>query len=72
MSYAENPYSSWGGFAAGPGRERTQFIRKTYVHLIGAVLGFVGIEAVLIEFATGRAHREPDDGSACFRWLLSW
>jgi len=51
MSFAENPYqSSWGGFAADAAvNERADFIRKTYMHLAGAVAAFVGLEAVLLQ-----------------------
>lgn len=51
MSYSENPYQSpvWGRLAVNAeADERADFIRKTYMHLAGAVLAFVGIEAVLL------------------------
>jgi FtsH-binding integral membrane protein len=53
MSYSENPYqnpyASFGEVAARANvDERTDFIRKTYLHLAGAVLAFIGIEAVLL------------------------
>jgi FtsH-binding integral membrane protein len=57
MAYAtENPYRDFG-FAAiqAPAAERAGFIRKTYLHLLGAVMAFIGIEAVL--FSTGTAER---------------
>jgi FtsH-binding integral membrane protein len=55
MSYSENPYqSSWGTIAANAAvDERTDFIRKTYLHLGGAVLAFIGIEAVLLNLPIG-------------------
>ncbi|HYO23512.1 MAG TPA: Bax inhibitor-1 family protein [Lacipirellulaceae bacterium] len=57
MAYASaNPYQHFGMTAAqAPADERSTFIRKTYVHLLGAVLAFVGIEAAL--FSTGMAER---------------
>jgi FtsH-binding integral membrane protein len=60
MSYAsDNPYRDFGMTAAqAPPSERTDFIRKTYAHLLGAVLAFVGIETML--FATGTAERMFD------------
>jgi FtsH-binding integral membrane protein len=55
MSYSENPYqSSWGTIAANAAvDERTDFIRKTYLHLGGAVLAFIGIEAILLNLPIG-------------------
>jgi FtsH-binding integral membrane protein len=57
MAYADvNPYRDFGLTAAqAPATERAGFIRQTYLHLLGAVLAFVGIEAVL--FKTGMADR---------------
>lgn len=50
MSYAENPYASWGITAAdAPANERAGFIRQTYLHLGGAVLAFIALEAVLLQ-----------------------
>lgn len=49
MSTADNPYQSWGMTAAdAPTSERATFIRKTYLHLGGAVLAFMAIEAALL------------------------
>ena len=52
MSYAENPYRSpaaWGDLAAQAAvDERVDFIRKTYLHLAGAVFAFCALEAVLL------------------------
>jgi FtsH-binding integral membrane protein len=49
MSYSENPYRTWGTIAADANtNERATFIRLTYLHLAGAVLAFVGIEALLL------------------------
>jgi FtsH-binding integral membrane protein len=49
MSYADNPYRSWGLIAAeAETSERARFIRLTYLHLAGAVLAFMAIEAVLL------------------------
>ncbi len=50
MSQAENPYATWGMTAAeAPTNERTSFIRQTYLHLGGAVLAFVALEALLLQ-----------------------
>lgn len=51
MNYAEdnNPYRNWGMTAAQADENtRASFIRKTYLHLLGAVLAFCAIEAVLL------------------------
>ncbi len=44
MSYAENPYQSFGTVAQAQADVRAEFIRKTYVHLAMAVAAFVGLE----------------------------
>lgn len=51
MSYADNPYrspASWGFAADAAVDERTDFIRKTYLHLGGAIFAFAGIVSVLL------------------------
>ncbi|QDT73101.1 Bax inhibitor-1/YccA family protein [Lacipirellula limnantheis] len=52
MNYAQdnnNPYLNWGMTAAQADENtRASFIRKTYLHLLGAVLAFTAIEAVLL------------------------
>ncbi len=49
-SDASNPYSSAAMVADAPAETRVDFIRKTYLHLAGAILAFAGIEFVI--FAT--------------------
>jgi hypothetical protein len=56
MSYSENPYQPSGSFypvsaAESAVDERVDFIRKTYVHLTAAVLGFAFIIAVLLQIS---------------------
>lgn len=72
MSYAsDNPYRDFGMTAAqAPTSERAGFIRKTYAHLLGAVLAFVGIEAVM--FSTPLAGRLTQLmlGNGQMGWLL--
>jgi FtsH-binding integral membrane protein len=61
MSYAENPYqaSPYGLTAEQAGADaRAGFIKKTYLHLLGAVLAFCGLEVVY--FQTGFAERTHD------------
>jgi FtsH-binding integral membrane protein len=56
MSYSENPYQApvWGQLASNAeADERAGFIRKTYLHLGGAVLGFIAIEAILLRLPIG-------------------
>jgi FtsH-binding integral membrane protein len=53
MSFVDdnNPYraSAWGDIAANAVvDERADFIRKTYAHLLGAVLAFAVLEAILL------------------------
>ena len=52
MNYAQdnnNPYLNFGMTASQADENtRASFIRKTYVHLLGAVLAFTAIEAVLL------------------------
>jgi FtsH-binding integral membrane protein len=52
MNDTTNPYRAWGMPAIqAPADERTDFIRKTYLHLAGAVFGFVAIEAALLNMS---------------------
>jgi FtsH-binding integral membrane protein len=50
MSYADNLYSApmFSIAAQAAADERADFIRKTYLHLAGAVFAFTGLEAVLL------------------------
>ncbi len=48
MNDPTNPYASWRLSAAEAStNDRASFIRLTYLHLMGAILAFVGIEAIL-------------------------
>ncbi|MCE9544355.1 MAG: Bax inhibitor-1 family protein [Planctomycetia bacterium] len=50
MSYSENPYQAFGLPADRVAVDaRVEFIRKTYIHLTGAVLAFALICAVLLQ-----------------------
>jgi FtsH-binding integral membrane protein len=50
MSYAQNPYQAFGVPAEDADVDaRVGFLRKTYAHLTGAVLGFAFICAVLLQ-----------------------
>lgn len=52
MSYAIDTYPGQT-VAAAPASARASFIRRTYGHLLGAVLAFVGIEAALLQTNLG-------------------
>ena len=58
MSYPMQYNVAEGGYdsvAASPASIRATFVKQTYAHLLGAVLAFVGLEAVL--FKTGLAQQ---------------
>lgn len=70
MSYVDqNPYATTYGaqtFAAAAGEsERTAFIRRTYVHLAGAVFAFLAIELVIFNMV---AEATLEDMT---RWMVS-
>src|SRR4051794_32070926 len=71
MSYADNPYrspASWGFAADAAVDERTDFIRKTYAHLAGAIFAFAGIEAALLSIpGVGPAALSMFHG---YNWLI--
>ncbi len=49
MNDSSNPYASWGMVAAeADTNDRARFIRLTYIHLFGAILAFIGLEAILL------------------------
>ncbi len=51
MAYASNPYDSpqFSVAAMAAADERTGFICKTYLHLVGAIVALVGLEAILLQ-----------------------
>jgi len=59
--YLSNPYESPNPYAFGntaafaAENERTTFLRKTYLHLLGAVLAFVGLEVALFKSGLGES-----------------
>jgi len=70
MNEAYNPYASWGTVAAqAETNERASFIRLTYLHLLGAVLAFVGIEAFLLSVPVVRETMMSILG-ARFGWMM--
>ena len=52
MSYLVDGYHG-DAVASAPPSERVRFIRRTYAHLAGAVLAFVGLEAFLLSSGIG-------------------
>ncbi|MCH5378181.1 MAG: Bax inhibitor-1 family protein, partial [Planctomycetes bacterium] len=75
MSYYEqNPYQSAyadPSVAALAGEsERTTFIRRTYLHLAGAIFAFVGIEALLFMFAGEAVGNIVRSMSGGWNWLF--
>src|SRR5689334_20018944 len=74
MNYAEdnnNPYRNWGMTAAAADSDtRASFIRKTYLHLLGAVLAFVALEALLLNTALAPAMFQFMDAMGRFGWLI--
>ncbi len=70
MNDTYNPYASWGTVAAqADTNERTSFIRLTYLHLLGAILAFVGIEAFLLSVPVVRETMMLVLG-ARFGWMM--
>ena len=73
MSYSENPYQSPSTFGSIAARaepsERADFIRKTYLHLAGAVLAFVGLEALLLNSPLAQSLPELMLGQR-YSWLI--
>jgi len=74
MNYAEdnnNPYMNWGMTAAQADVDsRAGFIRKTYLHLLGAVIAFCAIEAALLNSSLATTMFEFMTGRGQLGWLL--
>ena len=72
MSYVDNnPYRSWGMVAAEAGTsERATFIRQTYVHLLIAVLAFIGLEATLLNSSLAEPITQLALGNGRIGWLV--
>ncbi len=70
MSYSDNPYRTWGTIAAdAETSERARFIRLTYLHLGGAVLAFMALEAFLLSLP-GIGDIVMQVMGARFGWLV--
>jgi FtsH-binding integral membrane protein len=73
MSYVDdnNPYRTFGMVAAqAETNERASFIRQTYAHLLGAVLAFAGIEAVLLNTAAAEQLTRLMLSNGQLGWLV--
>jgi FtsH-binding integral membrane protein len=63
---SSNPYLSVADSAP---IERSQFIRRTYMHLAGAILLFIGLEALLLNSPIAPAMMQALAGSP-YSWLI--
>lgn len=72
MSFAENPYrvSTFPIAAQADVDERTDFIRKTYLHLGGAIFGFAAIEGVLLNIPGLAETTLATLSSVRYSWLI--
>ncbi len=74
MNYADtntNTYQPWGQIAAhAEVDERVDFIRRTYVHLLAAILAFAGLEAVLLQTPLGGQMINTIFGAGRFGGIL--
>lgn len=65
-SYTNNPFVVAANAAAS---DRASFVRRTYVHLAGAILAFIALEAVLLQTSIGPAMLNWMAGGR-FGWLI--
>jgi len=64
------PYElTYGPAAAAEPAERAAFIRRTYGHLAGAILAFIGLEALLLRVVPAQLIEQTFFGSR-YSWLL--
>src|SRR5438874_10407688 len=83
MSFGkEYDYSaSYASVAEAAATERATFIRRTYTHVAGAILGFIALDAVLLQLPIGlEIARGLLSGSwllvlgafLCVSWIAGW
>jgi FtsH-binding integral membrane protein len=71
LASKENPYATWGLVAdQAETNVRAGFIRATYLHLFGAIVAFVGIEAVLVNSGAAQKMAEMIVNGGRFGWLF--
>lgn len=68
MNSSYNPYAV-GSVSEAPMETRTDFVRKTYLHLAGAIGAFALIETMLIQMGFGRIALQLL-GASRFSWLI--
>ncbi|MCW1913423.1 Bax inhibitor-1 family protein [Luteolibacter sp. GHJ8] len=68
MNSSYNPYAV-GSVSEAPMETRTDFVRKTYLHLAGAIGAFALIETLLIQMGFGRIALQLL-GASRFSWLI--
>lgn len=68
MNSSYNPYAV-GSVSEAPIETRTDFVRKTYIHLAGAIGVFALIETMLIQMGAGRVALQLL-GASRFSWLI--
>jgi FtsH-binding integral membrane protein len=68
MNSSYNPYAI-GSVSEAPIETRTDFVRKTYIHLAGAIAVFALIETLLIQMGAGRVALQVL-GMGSFSWLI--
>lgn len=72
--YLSNPYESPNPYAYGNvaayavENERTTFLRKTYLHVLGAVLALVGLEVLFFKLELGETLARSMFGG--YSWIL--
>lgn len=70
-SVDNNPYRTWGLTAAdAPATERATFIRQTYLHLLIAVLAFIGLETALLNSPLAESMMSLLGNSGRMGWLV--
>jgi len=68
MNSSFNPYAV-GSVAEAPLETRTDFVRKTYIHLAGAIGAFAVLEYLMIQAGLGRMALSMI-GTSRFSWLI--
>jgi FtsH-binding integral membrane protein len=76
MSFGDSQYQSmqpsmWGDIAARAiPNERADFIKKTYLHLLGAILAFCGLSALYLNTSIGQNLAQTMLGGGRGGWLV--
>ncbi|QGJ72128.1 Permease [Planctomycetales bacterium 10988] len=73
MSFApdqSNPYASFGTVAEAPAADRAGFLARTYLHLLGAVIGLVGLEVIWFQLLPAGQMAQLMMGNGGWNWLI--